>query len=309
MIKNLYDNPRKLYKYFPLSKEYAVKVVDVKGAFVLMFGPNLSLEDASSIGTVIDKWRAIALDGYLFYTSPQFFNDPFDTPLPNAPQIVPPIKKRKEIIEKIREIISIKKNEIDRLLYSEDFDRALGLVIENRVPDKNLGDELLATIRREKMAYKEEVAISCFSETNNSQLMWAHYAGSYSGFCIEYDFNRIHDKAFLKGIAKVEYADEKPCAEQFDDVNEYKAKIVLTKSKCWAYEKEWRSRKIGEYSIWKSKSYPIIRVGKCITAIYLGCNMPDVYQREIIDHYRNTDVKVYRMRLYDDKYDMYYELC
>lgn len=309
MVKNLYDNPRKLYKYFPLSKEYAVKIVDGEGAFVLMFAPNLSFEDASNIGTVTDKWRAIALDGYIFYTSPQFFNDPFDTPLPNAPQIVPPIEKRKEIIEKIRKILSIKKNEIDRLFYSEDFDRALRIVIENRVHDGKLSDELLATIRREKMAYKEEIAISCFSETKDSQLMWAHYAGSYSGFCIEYDFSRIHDRAFLKGIAKVEYTDEKPCSEQFDDADEYKSKIVLTKSKCWAYEKEWRSRKIGEYSIWKSKSYPIIRVGKCITAIYLGCNMPDAYQREIIDHYRNTDVKVYRMRLYDDKYDMYYELC
>lgn len=28
LLINLYDNPRKLYKYYPLSKEYAVKLAD-----------------------------------------------------------------------------------------------------------------------------------------------------------------------------------------------------------------------------------------------------------------------------------------
>ena len=55
LVTNLYDNPRKLYKYFPISKEYAIKVVD-NGKYVgLMFAPNLSREDASSVGKVIDK--------------------------------------------------------------------------------------------------------------------------------------------------------------------------------------------------------------------------------------------------------------
>ncbi len=38
MLINLYDNPRKLYKYYPLSKEYAVKLADdEKGTDILMF--------------------------------------------------------------------------------------------------------------------------------------------------------------------------------------------------------------------------------------------------------------------------------
>ena len=50
LLINLYDNPRKLYKYYPLSKEYAVKLADdEKGTDILMFTPNLSREDASSI--------------------------------------------------------------------------------------------------------------------------------------------------------------------------------------------------------------------------------------------------------------------
>lgn len=201
MSINLYDNPRKLYKYYPLSKECAVKLADdEKSTDILMFTPNLSREDASSIGEVIDKWRAIALDGYIFYTSPQFFNDPFDTQLPNAPEIVPSIKKRKEIIKVLKRVISIKKDEINRLIYSEDFDRALNIVIENQLRNRDLSMTLLKKIMQHKISYKEEIVISCFSEVNNSKLMWAHYADGYSGLCIEYDFAKSKDKAFLEGI-------------------------------------------------------------------------------------------------------------
>lgn len=92
-------------------------------------------------------------------------------------------------------------------------------------------------------------------------------------------------------------------------MGEYESKVMLTKSECWSYEKEWRSRKIAEYGLWKSKMYPIIDAHSCITAIYLGCNMPDEYQKVIIDHYRNTEVKVFQMKLCDDKFDMYFEQC
>lgn len=310
MSINLYDNPRKLYKYYPLSKEYAVKLADdEKGTDILMFTPNLSREDASSIGEVIDKWRAIALDGYIFYTSPQFFNDPFDTQLPNAPEIVPSIKKRKEIIKVLKRVISIKKDEINRLIYSENFDRALNIVIENQLPNRDLSMTLLKKIKQHKISYKEEIVISCFSEVNNSKLMWAHYADGYSGLCIEYDFAKSKDKAFLEGIAKVEYTNKKPCVEQFENEEEYVSRTILTKSECWSYEREWRSRKIGEYSMWKSKSYPIIKVKDYITAIYLGCNMPYEYQNEIIKQYKNTGVKVFKMELCEDIYDMYFEQC
>jgi hypothetical protein len=33
---------------------------------------------------------------------------------------------------------------------------------------------------------KLKFGLACFSETNESVLMWAHYADNYSGICIEY---------------------------------------------------------------------------------------------------------------------------
>lgn len=151
LVTNLYDNPRKLYKYFPISKEYAIKVVD-NGKYVgLMFAPNLSREDASSVGKVIDKWRAIALDGYIFYTSPQFFNDPFDTLLPKAPEIVPPLEERKYIIDVLRRAVTIKKDEVDRLLYSDDFDRALRIVLDSRHYDRSISEEIFKAYKMDRI--------------------------------------------------------------------------------------------------------------------------------------------------------------
>lgn len=306
MSINLYEHPRKLYKYFSLSKEFAVKTY-TDNIVGLMFTPNLQREEAKKIGKVIDKWRANVIDGYIFYTSPQFFNDPFDTALPNAPAIVPTKEERKEIIKELKRIISIKKEEMDRLLYSEDFDRALRIILEKMPVDKQTKDIVCKDWKKGRVAYKEEIAITCFSEINDSQLMWAHYAGSYTGFCIEYDFGQSYDISFQRGIGKVEYTNEKPTQEQFDDFHAYKSKVLLTKSECWSYEKEWRSIKVAEYSLWKNKIYPIIGAKNCITAIYLGCNMPEDIQREIVGAYKNTEVKVYKMKLYDNKFGFYFE--
>lgn len=306
---NLYENPRILYKYFPLSKDFAVRQKKDEKMLGLTFTPNLKREEASQVGEVVDKWKLIALDGYIFYTSPQFFNDPFDTPLPNAPEIVPTIDERRSILAEFSSVLKLKREETDRLIFSDNFDRALGIVLEGRISDHYLCEKLLKTIKMGKIAYKEQIAIACFSEINNSKLMWAHYAGSYSGFCIEYDFSKSNDKSFLKGIAKVQYTDDMPRIEQYDDYGEYKSEIILTKAECWTYEREWRSRKIADYSMWKLQIYPIIGASNYMTSIYLGCNMPVDYQNLIINHYQSSDVKVYRMKLCDDKFDMYFEQC
>lgn len=86
--------------------------------------------------------------------------------------------------------------------------------------------------------------------------MWAHYADGYSGLCIEYDFAKSKDKAFLEGIAKVEYTNKKPCVEQFENEEEYVSRTILTKSECWSYEREWRSRKLENIQCGNQKVIP-----------------------------------------------------
>jgi len=86
--------------------------------------------------------------------------------------------------------------------------------------------------------------ICCFSEIPNDILMWSHYAGGHTGFCLE--FARADDN-FLGYARKVTYPedDEFPSVDYWiQDPNrklEEFTKIVLTKAKHWAYESEWRA--------------------------------------------------------------------
>lgn len=307
-FQNLYNHPRLLYKFFPISKEYACKYLE-SDVPVYMFTPNIARTEMESSENfeVIDKWRVIALEGFLFYTSPIFFNDPFDTVLPSAPEIVPTVEERKQVIESLKLVRRVKKEDENRLLYSDDFDRALSIVVNKMGLDVNCQNELCQRMKKEFILYREEVAISCFTEVNNSKLMWAHYADNYKGFCIEYDFSKLYDVEFQKGIGKVLYTNKRPCKEDCEDYAQYEKRLLCTKEECWSYEKEWRSISILPYKQYINKLYPIVGVKQCITAIYLGCKMPQEYQDEIAQHYKDSSVKIYKMTLKDNYFDFDFE--
>ena len=93
--------------------------------------------------------------------------------------------------------------------------------------------------------------VCCFSKSNTSPLMWAHYADSNKGICIEYDFNMITKGNLLKNsIFPVAYT-PKPInvTDLLEDTENHispyslDASILcaaLNKSSDWQYEQEWR---------------------------------------------------------------------
>lgn len=91
--------------------------------------------------------------------------------------------------------------------------------------------------------------VGCFSENQNSPLMWAYYADMNKGLCIEYDFNSASD-GVKNMLFPVLYSDEPLFT---DDLFEDEAvKIIdnpldiavlstaLNKSFDWKYEEEFR---------------------------------------------------------------------
>lgn len=57
--------------------------------------------------------------------------------------------------------------------------------------------------------FLSKITISCFSTSGwNNQLMWSHYANSYAGFCVEYDFSKL--KEFVGFVYPVKYTKERP---------------------------------------------------------------------------------------------------
>ncbi len=95
--------------------------------------------------------------------------------------------------------------------------------------------------------------VCCFSKSFSSTLMWAHYADSNKGFCIEYDFNNIpipKGNPIRKSIFPVAYTSEPIdvrdlLAETGSQIYQYPLDAAvlctaLNKASIWQYEQEWR---------------------------------------------------------------------
>ena len=82
--------------------------------------------------------------------------------------------------------------------------------------------------------------IACFSEINDSLLMWGHYSSGHKGVCIEY--NTLELGEYGKVLIPVSYRKNFPLMSATSDINiTYSFLLVMrTKSSDWSYEKEWR---------------------------------------------------------------------
>ena len=197
----------------------------------------------------------------------------------------------------MKKLLHIKKADVDRLLYSNDFDRALTIIFETYgiIGDMQIG--LYKELKYATHRYREEIAISCFSEINNSKLMWAHYANSYSGFCIEYDFcgakGDVLNQAFLLPVIYSEKRPSVPWKAALVDTDENRiearmqmTKALLTKDAVWEYENEWRI-------LLKSDSANLKMPN--VTCIYLGKAISEENRNRILEIARENNIPVKQM--------------
>lgn len=94
--------------------------------------------------------------------------------------------------------------------------------------------------------FAAKTGVLCFSEVNDSQLMWSHYADNHRGFVVEFD--ECHPYFTQRGVSqdelwqlhKVKYSDHRPQTTAIE--LDFDA-IFLTKHSSWSYECEWRDFK------------------------------------------------------------------
>ena len=99
--------------------------------------------------------------------------------------------------------------------------------------------------------FLDNVGICCFTEEMQNPILWAHYAGSYSGICAE--FRTTDDRNHLfSHIAKVAYTSHRPTIRASQtgalqtvyggsqDWGYIAQHGICTKSADWSVEKEWR---------------------------------------------------------------------
>lgn len=168
--------------------------------------------------------------------------------------------------------------------------------------------------------------IACFSnfhddeELGKNTTMWSHYADNHMGFCVKYslDFGDSSIQSLLKcGLYKIIYSAKiskasprellklKYDAENKLQVNKYLAKTIyralITKSKFWNYEKEWRLI-VGKenFNILKdgSISFPFLET------IYLGCRIENSLKQHIVQFAVSNNVAVYQTKKSSEKFNL-----
>ena len=157
--------------------------------------------------------------------------------------------------------------------------------------------------------------LKSFTEDPKNNLMWAHYADSYKGVCVEYDIRRASEEV-KKMLFPVVYrkrpehfidVDEIISGKKFRDgkhLDDCKGPFA-EKPSCWKYEKEWRICHMNkeEYS-GKNIAFPYI------SKVFLGPRIEPEDKKKVIAAVKAYNEKgkeqivVYTTRLRENTYDI-----
>jgi hypothetical protein len=96
--------------------------------------------------------------------------------------------------------------------------------------------------RMEKVRHLvDSIRFTSFTYSYDNELLWAHYAGGFSGICFEYEIDDSLDNLMsmnYDGKATLSYADLGQIADKL--IRPQDVGVLLSKSRCWKYENEYR---------------------------------------------------------------------
>lgn len=166
---------------------------------------------------------------------------------------------------------------------------------------------------------RKNIGIFSLSKTEKDELLWAYYADSHSGFCIEYDFEKLVELNPIAASFEINYQDNVPRLK-FDKIINGGDQVVTdilkmtsgVKSKNWKHEKEFRIciENFGRFEY----DY------RAVKAIYFGLRMPKtqneldegnkelpdyfskVCQQQVMEALKGRGVKYYQMVLKQNSY-------
>lgn len=145
--------------------------------------------------------------------------------------------------------------------------------------------------------------ISCLSESDDSLLMWAHYANNHRGMCVEYDLTEINRQLLFTPVPII-YSDERVCYKTLNsDTAETDAVALLirsltSKSEEWSYEHEWRI--IREDSAcggkWDAEKKGALLDMIRPSSITLGCAAEAEFEKSVKKHCEEEGIPLYKMQ-------------
>lgn len=193
------------------------------------------------------------------------FNDPFDCNIPIAYNL---LSTDDAVAEKfIRNMVENNKSKFPDGIEKE---------ISRRLAENKHKDPVFITGYTADTLEANKKVNGVFSVTpvNNNILMWSHYANSHKGFCVGFDSVKLFE-CLMGGGAPVNYATEYPIISPIEIHEEQYRQQILTKSKHWAYEFEYR------LTTFRRNNMSIPIPPDAITEIIFGAKMNNEFKTQI----------------------------
>ncbi|MGL5780381.1 DUF2971 domain-containing protein [Cetobacterium sp.] len=249
------------------------------------------------------------VNNQVYLNKPENFNDIFDCKsYINFKKLIEEKGKKmsKAVLEKIRDKFPHKSFTLRQFLRYEMKSKKNYKKFK-KFFQSTIRDELFSMYKDFESLTQKVSRVSCFSEEFNSNLMWSHYANKHSGFVLEYNFKELgyHDirnRMIYPVIYQEDFFDltdffKEYSAENFNNL--YLNLPALIKSTDWNYEKEWRLI-IGAETYEEGILYnvPIPK------AIYLGVRINTVHKELLINIAKSKNVKIYQMKMENNRYGL-----
>lgn len=160
----------------------------------------------------------------------------------------------------------------------------------------------LVTSLEEVFAFVDKSGIYSLSKTPLEELLWAHYSCNHTGFCIEYDLNRLSE--FIDRDCHripVTYAASPPaiCLSDVAKPQEVITKMFGVKSRAWNYEDELRL--VTSHAGIHSYDF------RAVTAIYFGLRMAHHEKQKIMEVLKGRGIQFYQIIPKDNSYKFIYQ--
>lgn len=207
----------------------------------------------------------------------------------------------------------------ENLFDAADIEQTLAILASTHPSSQILFDSFSALVAQ----IQEKVGIYSLSKTVLDELLWAYYANSHAGFCIEYDLEKLDKLTKFAGSFDVVYQDLIPKI-QFDMLVRNDTESILetlkltsgTKSKKWKHEDEIR--------IIMDNFGKVEYDFRAVKAIYFGLRMPktkqdlhddnkklsdsssQVSQEQVMEVLKGRNIKYYQMALKPNSYEFEY---
>ena len=213
-----------------------------------------------------------------------------------------------------RDLKSLKNNEFwasntkqlndpcEGLIISSSYQQQIN-VLKNIFPQNKKNIVLIEQTLKNIIDMKDtKLGIFSLSRRYNDELLWAHYADSHNGFCIEYDLERLLSKKNPKHrFFEIQYTNSIPKLDLSNIINQNDPdRLIKTmlgfKSQRWEYENELRI--ITENQGLTTYDF------RAVKAIYFGLKTSQEDITELMHTLQGRKVKYFQMKLKPNSFEL-----